>query len=330
MQDPANSFIEKLTSYKEAVSCYLASFTQSEKPHSLYEPIRYTLNGNGKKLRPSLLLLTTEALGGDVEGAIPAAGAIEILHNFTLVHDDIMDNDETRRGRPTVHHKWDANVALLAGDGLVALAYQSLARTPTPHIIEIHKLFTDSILMLCEGQALDKEFETRTAVSMDEYMEMIGKKTGRLIGLCTQMGGVLAGARRHEIEALKVYGESLGIAFQIQDDLFDITSSEKILGKDFGSDIKSRKKTFLLIHALECATDSQRNAIEQDLMKPQIGRDEIYRIRRKFEETGTIDSALKTTQNFLAKAEESLALLAPQHGTKMLEQFLKFILKRKF
>jgi len=325
-----SSFDEKLNMYKHVVSRYLTSVVRQESPVSLYEPIRYALNGGGKRLRPILLLLTTEALGGAVTRAVPAAGAIEILHNFTLVHDDIMDNDATRRGKPTVHNKWDVDAALLAGDGLVALAYQSLVSTQTKHLVEIHKLFTKCILELCEGQALDKEFEAHHRVSMDDYLKMISKKTGCLLGLCTKMGGVLANGNEQEIAALRVFGESLGIAFQIQDDLLDITSDEKVLGKDFGSDIKRKKKTFLLVHALEYATPSQRNAILDDLLRDQIERDEICRIRQKFEEIGSITCALETIQQYIKNAEQSLAELPLRAKTIDLQQFLYFILKRKF
>ncbi|MFQ5627813.1 MAG: polyprenyl synthetase family protein, partial [bacterium] len=299
-----SSFDEKLNTYKHIVSRYLISIVKQEKPVSLYEPIRYALNGSGKRLRPILLLLTTEAMGGDVEKAIPAAGAIEVLHNFTLVHDDIMDNDVTRRGRPTVHHKWDVDVALLAGDGLVALAFQSLVRTQTKRLVEVHKLFTNCILELCEGQALDKEFESYDSVSMDDYLKMISKKTGCLLGLCAQMGGVLAEGNEQEVAALKVFGESLGVAFQIQDDLLDITSEEKVLGKDFGSDIKRKKKTFLLIHALEHATPSQKNAILDDLLLEQVDKDGICRIRQKFEEIGSIACASNKIQDYIKNAEQ--------------------------
>lgn len=331
MQQATNStFDKKLITYKQVVSHYLESLISQEQPASLYEPIKYALNGNGKRLRPILLLLATEAFGGDIEKAVPAAGAIEILHNFTLVHDDIMDDDETRRGRPTVHNKWDADIALLAGDGLVALAYKSLLRTPTERFFEIHRLFTECILELCEGQALDKEFESRENVSMTEYIEMISKKTGCLIGMCARMGGVLAGANQEEISALKVYGESLGIAFQIQDDLLDITSSEKILGKDFGSDIKRKKKTFLLIHALEHANANQRNAIGDHLQHNNITKNDIYNIRQLFEEIGSIKCAYKTAEHYINKAKQNLTLLSSHTKIEDLAQFLSIILKRKF
>jgi geranylgeranyl diphosphate synthase type II len=330
MQADNTTFKNKLITYKQIVSHYLDSLISQEKPASLYEPIKYALNGNGKRLRPILLLLTTEVFGGDVEKAIPAAGAIEILHNFTLVHDDIMDNDETRRGMPTVHNKWDTDVALLAGDGMVALAYQSLLRTSTERFAEIHKLFTECILELCEGQALDKEFEGRENVSMAEYIEMISKKTGCLLGMCARMGAVLAGENQEDISALRVYGESLGIAFQIQDDLLDITSSEKVLGKDFGSDIKSKKKTFLLIHALEHANASQRNAIWGHLQQNNITKNEIYHIRQLFEEIGSIKCAYKTVEHYINKAKQNLSLLSSQTKIEDLAQFLSIILKRKF
>lgn len=330
MSKASSTFDQKLLTYKQPVSQYLSSIITKEKPQSLYEPMKYVLSGGGKQLRPVLMLLTANAFGGAVERMIPAAGAIEILHNFTLVHDDIMDNDATRRGRPTVHHKWGIDVALLAGDGLVALAYESLARTQTDRLIDVHRMFTECILELCEGQALDKEFEVSEDVSMEAYLEMIRKKTGRLLGLCTEMGCALSGGSKTDMVALRGFGESLGIAFQIQDDLLDITSEEKVLGKDFGSDIKRKKKTFLLIHALEHGTEAQRAEIRKEMQSEQISRDGIYRIRQHFEEIGSIQCALTTVQEYIDTAEAHLDSLHRDISTGDLKNFLRYILKRKF
>ncbi|MCA9732497.1 polyprenyl synthetase family protein, partial [candidate division KSB1 bacterium] len=225
---------EKLADYKKRVHTFLSAKINPRRPFSLYEPIHYTMSGDGKRLRPALTLLTVEAFASSVDNALPAAAALELLHNFTLVHDDIMDRDATRRGRATVHNKWDLNIALLSGDGLVALAYEALLETKSEKILSISRLFTQGLIEVCEGQALDIEFEKRNDVLADEYLDMIGKKTACLLSMCTQIGGLLANVTTENIALLKQFGWSLGIAFQIQDDLLDITADQKLLGKDFG------------------------------------------------------------------------------------------------
>lgn len=330
MISPNRSFDEKLLAYKQVITRFMASLLTQDRPVSLYDPIRYALEGGGKRLRPILLLLTTETLNGDVEQAIPAASAVEILHNFTLVHDDIMDNDSTRRGRPTLHSRWGVDVALLAGDGLVALAYQSLMRMQTAHLTQVCRLFTEGIVALCEGQALDKEFEQRERVSMREYMEMITKKTGCLLGLCAHIGGVLANGSNAEVEALRIYGQSLGIAFQIQDDVLDITSEQEVIGKDFGSDVRSRKKTFLLVYALEFGTPRQQKRILDELSKSTIGLPEILHVRELFEEIGTLQAAQRQVEHYIEKAKQQLAFLENRYDTHDLESFLQLIVDRRF
>ena len=299
-----------------------------EHPQSLYEPIRYTLQGGGKRLRPILLLLAAEAVGGDYRTALPAATAVELLHNFTLIHDDIMDEDDTRRGRPTVHAKWDNAVALLAGDGLVALAYKSLLATKTDRLAEMSRVFTDGIIELCEGQALDREFETRARVSMPEYMEMIAKKTSRLLSMCVQIGAMIGKATDDQIRALAVYGTNLGIAFQIQDDLLDITVDQAVLGKDFGSDIQQKKKTYLLVDALEQADPDSRNALDDYLNKDSIDGAMILQVRQIFGTVGTLDRAQQAIRKYIEEAEASLHVLDRHSKIAYLNQLLELVLKR--
>lgn len=329
MQISGQAFIQKLESLKALINEDIYRFLDRERPASLYEPMRYTVQGGGKKLRPILLLLSTESLGGEVRNALPAASAIELLHNFTLVHDDIMDNDDTRRGRQTVHQKWDVATALLAGDGLVAVAYKRLLETHSPRLPEILQLFTNGIIELCEGQALDKEFETRDSITMADYMEMISKKTACLLSLCTQIGGIVAGAGRAELEGLKQFGECLGRAFQIQDDVLDITTDESLLGKDFGSDVKSRKKTFLLIHALEHANAAQMRAIQRILAQDEIRREQILAMRNTFETIGSIHAAKRAVEENIAQASSSLQHLQHTAACESLMQFLQLVLHRR-
>lgn len=324
------TFEHKLEQIKTQVAEYLGRVADRQEPISLYEPIRYTLDGGGKRLRPVLLILSAEALGASVDSALPAAAAVELLHNFTLVHDDIMDHDDTRRGRPTVHTRWDIDVALLAGDGLVALAYHSLLQTPTPRLVEVARLFTEGLIDLCEGQALDREFESRQEVSLDEYLTMISKKTASLLSMCAQIGGHIGEATVAQIQALKTYGESLGIAFQIQDDLLDVTADPQVLGKDFCSDIRQKKKTFLWVHAVQHAIPELRRQLQQHFALPELNGEHIGRIRSIFYETGAVDHAQRIIQTYIARAQEGLRPLE-QTGvpTDHLKELLALVLRRQ-
>lgn len=312
---------EKITGLKSLVNEYFATLSLERVPYSLYDPIRYTLEGEGKRLRPVLLLLACEAVGGAVDVALPAAAAVELLHNFTLVHDDIMDRDDTRRGRATVHRKWDSDVALLAGDGLVALAYRHLLRTQTPHLAQIARTFTDGIIDLCEGQALDREFEQRPQVSMPDYLAMISQKTARLLAIAASIGGTIGNGSERDVALLTEYAENLGIAFQIQDDLLDITVEEGVLGKDFGSDIKRHKRTFLVIHALENGSPAQREYIRSMLAAPDLDAVDILKVRGLFHESGTLAAAEEAVRGYLARSETALQQLAGAvniHGMRLL------------
>jgi geranylgeranyl diphosphate synthase type II len=319
---------EKIPAFKALVNEYFESIALPRQPGSLYDPIRYTLEGNGKRLRPVLVLLACEAVGGKVVAALPAAAAIELLHNFTLVHDDIMDRDDTRRGRPTVHRKWDSDVALLAGDGLVALAYQHLLKTDTPRLAQIARLFTDGIIELCEGQALDREFEQAAHVSMADYLAMISKKTARLLAISAGMGGMIGGGNERQVALLTEYAENLGIAFQIQDDLLDITVEQKVLGKDFGSDIKRHKRTYLVIHALEHGAATQQRHLREALGTPNLTTDEVLNVRKIFEETGALSSATRAVRDYIARSRSALDALAASAEVGGLQMLLDVVLKR--
>ncbi|MDZ7266048.1 MAG: polyprenyl synthetase family protein [candidate division KSB1 bacterium] len=329
-------YLDKFVRFKELVNTYLESFLAPERnggghsePVSLYDPMRYAMAGNGKRIRPVLLLMTCDALGGAVEQALPAAAAVELMHNFTLVHDDIMDRDETRRGRPTVHRKWNVDVAILAGDGLVVLAYKSLLQTRTPQLNRICEIFTDGILEICEGQALDAEFEQDDSVTMARYEAMILKKTARLLALCTQIGAMLAGASAEQIAAFRRFAEHLGLAFQIQDDLLDITVEQATLGKDFGSDVRRHKRTFLYVHVMEKGGAAQRRALRDLFARPVISEEDILAAQHLFRSTGALAAASAAVQHHVAAANRNLAALAPAADLRALQQLVQMILHRK-
>ncbi|MCH8286925.1 polyprenyl synthetase family protein [candidate division KSB1 bacterium] len=238
----------------------LAKAVSIEFPPNLYNPMKYVLSSKGKRFRPVLLIMACETVGGSFQDAYNASLAIEILHNFTLVHDDIMDDDQLRRGRKTVHKKWNNSIAILTGDGLIALAYRYLLRSKTERIRDIIKKFSEAIIKICEGQSLDKDMESASEVNIDDYLDMIKRKTGVLISISAELGGILGNASETEIEALKNFGFEIGIAFQIQDDLLDIISDEVVIGKDLGSDLALGKKTYPIIKLIDKFTNE---AIEE-------------------------------------------------------------------
>ncbi len=322
----------KFSLFKDRVNRYLDSILPPDataEPQSLYEPIRYAMAGNGKRVRPVLLLLACDALKGSIEDALPAAAAVELMHNFTLVHDDIMDHDATRRGRPTVHCKWDNEVALLAGDGLVALAYRSLLRSRSPNLSRLAQVFTDGIIELCEGQALDRDFEQRDDVTMPHYLDMIMRKTARLLAVCTEMGALAAAATEMQVKLLRQFGERLGLAFQIQDDLLDITVAEDILGKDFGSDVKRRKRTFLYVHVMTHGAASPRDRLKKFFQKSSITKSDILAVQQIFYAAGAVAAAENAVHDHLQKARHCLAQLEPAVDTAALRELVEMILKRK-
>jgi geranylgeranyl diphosphate synthase type II len=316
--------------HKSSVERYLRSFVTEHKPQTLYHPAKYVLAAGGKRIRPVITLLACEAVGGEANNALHAGAGIEILHNFTLVHDDIMDHAETRRGRLTVHKKWDENVALLSGDALLAFAYRALLRTKSTRIQEISKIFTEAIVTICEGQAMDKEFETRHRVHVNEYLMMIEKKTGKLVSIAAQLGALIGNAAVSDLEALRQYGEYVGRAFQIQDDLLDIIADEKELGKTIGGDLVEGKKTFLLLEALRRAKGEQKKMLQRIFTNGGVSRKQVPAFRRIYEETGAIDSAKKRIENDITEAKNQLSTLPASAARETLRWMTDKLLNRKF
>jgi len=237
----------------EKVKSALSDVKLDNKPKELYEPISYTLNLGGKRIRPVLVLLACDMYGGDIKYAINPAIAIEIFHNFTLLHDDIMDNAPLRRGKETVFKKWNSNVAILSGDTMFALAYKHLAMSDTMVLHNVLEIFTKAAIEVCEGQQYDMNYETIGDVNIPEYLEMIRLKTAVLIAASLKTGAVVGGADKKDIENIYKFGENVGIAFQLQDDLLDVYGNQKVFGKKIGGDIFTNKKTYLLIKALKDA-----------------------------------------------------------------------------
>ena len=230
-------------------------------PKSLYEPCSYILQSGGKHLRALFVLLATEAVGGKANQAYNAALSVEILHNFTLVHDDIMDSAEKRRGRETLHIKYDISTAILAGDNLIAVAYKYLLKDSKVNTLGILNKFNQSVIDVCEGQSLDKDFEIRKNVTIQEYLTMIQKKTAALIQMCCSIGAQIGNGTEVEIKALEKYGKNIGRAFQLKDDLLDIMGDAEDFGKNVGGDLVEGKKTFLFLKALELAKGKDKKEL---------------------------------------------------------------------
>lgn len=324
-----NKFDKRYQKYKTLIDHKINSCIRKNEPVSLYEPLKYVLSASGKRIRPLLIVLSAEAVGGRINEAINAAVAIEVLHNFTLVHDDIMDNAESRRGRATVHVRWDSNTAILVGDELVALAYRELLRTKSKAIAQIADVFTEGVVEVCEGQAYDKEFELLRDVSIDDYLLMISKKTGKLFSVSSEIGALIGGGTEREIKALRSYGTFLGRAFQIQDDLLDVIADEKDFGKKIGGDIIEGKKTFLLIRAFERATGKDKKLIQSIIDHKGTSKKNISLVREIYERYGIIELAKQSVDKDIRYANLQLEKLRDSQSRDMLFWFSDLVLNRQ-
>lgn len=254
----------------------LSELPLAQSPERLYEPIGYTLSAGGKRIRPMLLLLSCNLFCRDISHALPAAAAVEVFHNFTLLHDDIMDNAPLRRSKPTVHAHWGQNVAILSGDVMMILAYRLLSKLPAEYLPAVLERFNHFATLVCEGQQYDMDFEARQSVSLEEYMRMIELKTSVLLGGAAVIGAILGGATNEYCEQLERFATELGLAFQLQDDLLDSYGDEE-LGKSIGGDILEGKKTYLMITALERGDETTRCRLKGIYRDSSLNSDEKIR-----------------------------------------------------
>jgi geranylgeranyl diphosphate synthase type II len=313
---------------KGEVEKRLAQVVAERKPHTVYDPIRYILKSGGKRVRPVLLLLSCEVVGANIREALDAAAAIEVLHTFTLVHDDIMDEAETRRGRPTIHTTWDSNVAILSGDQMVALAFRSLLRTKSVPVKHIAQELTRAFIEVCEGQGYDKEFEERTDVSVEEYLRMVEKKTAVMISTATAIGAMVGRGARREVIALRRFGRFLGIAFQIQDDMLDIVGDESEFGKKIGGDLKQGKKTYPILRALESVRGRDRELIRRVMQRKVRTKRQIRDVRRMMESHGAIDDTRELVRLNTRRAQAALGPLRACRAKEMLHWLADELLVR--
>ncbi|HDZ59062.1 MAG TPA: polyprenyl synthetase family protein [Ignavibacteriales bacterium] len=306
----------------------LENILKKRSPKSLYDPGAYIINSKGKRIRPLLVLLSAKAVGGKFNDVYNAAVAVELLHNFTLVHDDIMDNADKRRGRLTLHKKYNNNTAILVGDSLLSVAYEYLLKDCDSNAKYVISSFTRGLVEVCEGQSLDTDFEQRKNVSLNEYIIMIKKKTAALAKTCCEIGASIGGGSREEIKALASYGTNLGIAFQIQDDLLDITADEEKFGKKIGGDLIEGKKTYLLIKALEKAKSDDRKILSEVIDNKGIKPQNVKSYKLLFEQLGVIESAKKAIDSYTRKAIKSLSLIKKKEDKELLTWFAYILLNR--
>ncbi len=313
---------------KKIIDQKLASALKDRQPTELYEPASYILESSGKRLRPLLVILSAKAVGGKPNQVYNAAVAVEMLHNFTLVHDDIMDNADLRRGNLTLHKKYNLNTAILAGDSLLAVAYEFLLKDCKVNAREALSSFTHGLVEVCEGQSLDTGFETRKIVSHNEYIEMIRKKTAALAQMCCELGAYLVNGSKQDIKALSDYGKYLGIAFQIQDDLLDITADKVDFGKRIGGDLIEGKKTFLFIEALEKAKGKDKEDLLKVIANKGIRSNQIEKYKQLYEKLGVIEDAKAAIRNYTYKALRSIDKLSNKGEVNIFYWLADSLIKR--
>ena len=315
----------------EIINQYLSKLSYDRKPASLYEPIKYVLDLGGKRIRPILMLLSYNLYKDNPQEILSSACALETYHNYTLLHDDLMDEAPLRRGQQTVHMKWNANQAILSGDSMLVLAYERLAKCDTKHLEAVLSLFTETALQIGEGQQYDMEFEMRNDVAVEEYIQMIRLKTSVLLACATKMGAILADATQEDAENLYKFGEQIGLAFQLQDDYLDVYGDAKVFGKKIGGDIVSNKKTYMLITAFNQANTGQRAELENWINKKDFNTEEkIVAITRLYNEIG-IDKLAKEKMNFYYEQGKNFldAVKLPDERKEALAEYAAKMMKRQ-
>jgi geranylgeranyl diphosphate synthase type I len=322
---------EILEKYSAKVQKEINTALSTVDPQELQDASLHLVKAGGKMIRPALAALSAEAVGGQVQHALKAAAAVELIHTFSLIHDDIMDQDEKRRGQPSVHMMWGEAMAILAGDTLFSKAFETVLWTEADGVdshlvVEALQTVVDSCVKICEGQALDMGFADRLAVSEEEYLYMIYKKTAALIAAATRSGAILGGGTREQVEALTEYGKLIGLAFQIQDDYLDVVSDEENLGKPVGSDIAEGKRTLLVVHTLEAASPEDREELIRILREESDQN--VPRAIQIFQEYGSIEYAHNIALDNVKQAKELLGVLEDTPARKALFMLADFVLER--
>lgn len=314
------------------VNTFLDNIPYDRKPQSLYEPIKYVLSMGGKRIRPVLMLLAYNLFKDDPESILMPACALETYHNYTLLHDDLMDNADLRRGHQTVHRRWDANTAILSGDSMLVLAYQRMAQCSADKMQQVLTLFTETALEIGEGQQYDMDFEHRNDVREEEYIEMIRLKTSVLLACATKIGAILAGASAQDADNIYRFGEQMGLAFQLQDDFLDVYGDTKVFGKAIGGDIVSNKKTYMLINAFNRADAAQRAELERWIeAKDFDAKEKIAAVTRIYNEIGIDRLAMEKIKFYFNESKKYLDAVSVASERKAeLAKYTAEMMKRQY
>ncbi len=321
---------KKYRLYHEKINDALGKCFDSERPVTLYAPARYILEGKGKRIRPFLTLLASEAVSGESDSALNVALAVEILHNFTLIHDDIMDQAELRHGRTTVHKKWNISAAILTGDMMIAYAYELALQAKSHRHAELVHILNHANITICEGQALDMELEEKHNATIADYLDMIAKKTGRLISAALEAGGVAGNATDEQLSSLILFGEKIGQAFQIQDDYLDIMAEDGKSGKMAGGDIINGKKTYLLLRSLELSSGADHDLLTSIIANKGIGAERVPDVKAIFERSGVLDETAALINKNTEEALSALDNMPHADGRDYLKGFANMLMKRDF
>ncbi len=323
--------MKSIAKYTESFNQYLTHKCNNQAPSNLFKPVNYILNLGGKRIRPALVLMTTDLLGGNAENAYSAAMAVEVFHNFSLVHDDIMDDAPLRRQRPTVHEKWDINTAILSGDAMLIWAYQCFEDYDQHSFYALVKLFSKTAQEVCAGQQYDMDFENLQQVSIEEYLEMIRLKTAVLVACAFKIGAIIAGSGVENQEHIYNFGLNLGIAFQIQDDLLDVYGDPKTFGKQVGGDIIENKKTFLYLKALETSSEDDHNQLKHLFsISPKNTAAKIETVKQIYDQYDIKAAATKHIEVYKQEALKSLdKLILPEINRQKLINFAQELMLRE-
>lgn len=315
----------------EQINVYIRNLGFSRSPEELYEPISYVLSIGGKRLRPVLMMMAYNLYKENVSEVYAPAAGIEMYHNYTLLHDDLMDCADFRRGKQTVHKKWNENTAILSGDAMLVLAYQLMAQCDVRLLKEVMELFSETALEICEGQQMDMNFETRMNVSEQEYLEMIRLKTAVLLATSLKIGALLGGASSSDADNLYKFGINMGLAFQLKDDLLDVYGNPDVFGKKIGGDIICNKKTFLLIKALEYANVEQKASLESWIARsPFVANEKIFAVTQLYNEIGVRRLCEDLVESYSAKAMEYLSKISVEDDRKEgLRQIIAKLVRRE-
>jgi geranylgeranyl diphosphate synthase type II len=320
-----------INEYQEQFIGYLESQNIEKEPKNLYQPIDYILQLGGKRLRPVLTLMTTDIFNADYKLALPAAMAVEVFHNFSLVHDDIMDDAPLRRGNSTVHEKWNVNTGILSGDAMLILAYQHFEQYEPAVFRDLAKLFSKTALEVCEGQQYDVDFETRNDVTIPEYLRMIEYKTAVLVAAAMKMGAIIAETSEENANLIYNFGLNLGLAFQLQDDYLDAFGNPETFGKQVGGDIIENKKTYLYLKAIEFSKPEEKEQLLHYFsIQPKDNLDKINAVKEIFNATGASVATQKSIQEYTLKAFETLDRINISQDKKaVLKAFGENLMERK-